>query len=1331
MPLITDLNVAPYFDDYDANNEYYRILFRPGVAVQARELTQAQSIIQNQFENFGNWAFKNGDIVSGCSITDDPKLDFVRLADRDTSNNLYDITTYANLVVTSATSNLTAGILFANTGKAAVYPNTNVLYLKYKNTGTANNKVFGNNETLYIKNPANGQIIATINSYSNSTAGQNTVGQAHGIHVDSGVAYLNGVFINVLTPTYGLVNAYGTYAGNNVVGFQLVESITTENQDISLVDNALGYPNQNAPGAHRLKLIPTLISLDPLTQNTAGFNPIVLYNYGRIVNSVQTANLYSVVGDAIASRIYDEAGNYVVNPFRVDTVTAITGNSIIAAPDANSMVGRVNPGKGYAQGYPVGYDITQYINPLRRGTDQQTNLNQQITFSYGNYFVVNELAGSFNFTKAETISLYDTAQQAITNKLWNSLTPIGSSIGTASIRCFTYNGGLIGSNTATYLIHVFNVVMNSGKNVNQVKSIYYSSGSVKGVADLYSLLQQPSNAKQLYNFGFKGLVNLRDSSNNLHTQYTYRNKISTTMNTSGDLTYTLTSSQPGGTDILPYGVTTLADIDASSFTLVATANVDSAALTGTVAVSSTSNTITGSGGTSFNTQFNPYDTIKITNSTATMIRTVVSVSGASSMVVDAPFTTTESGDIYYKTYRAGKVIPIQYNVTGPQSYVQVTNSTSFNINTAEIPSSSLAVDVIFDVLRTTTTPAKKEIKKRRYVKINVANNAAGVKGPWCLGFSDIHQVRNVYGSTDGTYSANNSNITTLFTYDTGQRDTHYDLGYLYPIAGFDTSVANTLLVELDYFTTNTSSGVGFYTVESYPIDDANTANNNGITTINMPLYVDGSGFKNTLRDFVDFRTPSTITSADTGNVTYDANNNPTSASVITAVSSATVNPANTLTLSIPTSGLNFPSYGKNLQSDYTFYLPRKDLVFITPDNILKIKEGISSISPQDPLYPDNAMALAVLNIPPYPSLTSDQSEQLLALNKLSTTLVRDTSSAVSTKPVTNRRYTMKDVGVLDNRITNLEYYVSLNVLEQRTSSMAVTDANGLNRFKNGIFADPLNDYGLGDTSNPEWSLALDRDNSIGRPSIVREVVNIQFDNMAVSTNVQKTGRVITLPYTETSQLAQPFATKIRSAAHVSQAWNGSLIVIPPYDNHADGETTGSISITVDTSSPFEQFAKSPMGTVYGDWRTTSQVARTTVTTGSGVPQVVDLGNIGAFRGAGLSQENLQAVALSVLQAKFPNVTFGNISYNLVYGSDIRLKRNISLIGKLVNGLNLYKYRYLWSDIFYVGVMAQEVIKIIPDAVVYNSSGYMMVNYNKVGIPFLTWDYFSNAKKLAF
>jgi hypothetical protein len=72
-------------------------------------------------------------------------------------------------------------------------------------------------------------------------------------------------------------------------------------------------------------------------------------------------------------------------------------------------------------------------------------------------------------------------------------------------------------------------------------------------------------------------------------------------------------------------------------------------------------------------------------------------------------------------------------------------------------------------------------------------------------------------------------------------------------------------------------------------------------------------------------------------------------------------------------------------------------------------------------------------------------------------------------------------------------------------------------------------------------------------------------------------------------------------------------------------------------------------------------------------------------------------------------------------SDIRLKRDIVELVRLDNGLRLYRYRYLWSDQVYVGVMAQEVAEIVPDAVLLGADGYLRVNYSRLGLRLMTWD----------
>jgi hypothetical protein len=77
-------------------------------------------------------------------------------------------------------------------------------------------------------------------------------------------------------------------------------------------------------------------------------------------------------------------------------------------------------------------------------------------------------------------------------------------------------------------------------------------------------------------------------------------------------------------------------------------------------------------------------------------------------------------------------------------------------------------------------------------------------------------------------------------------------------------------------------------------------------------------------------------------------------------------------------------------------------------------------------------------------------------------------------------------------------------------------------------------------------------------------------------------------------------------------------------------------------------------------------------------------------------------------------------------SDMRLKRDIEQVARLENGLGLYRYRYLWSDQVYVGVLAQEVAAIEPDAVLRARDGYLLVNYARLGLRLRTWNEWAGA-----
>lgn len=131
MPLEQSLNVSPYYDDYDQLKEFYRILFKPGVAVQTRELNQLQSILQNQVERFGDNVFKSGTILSGCNFHYMPNYSYVKILDVQVNDGEpSDPSSYVNYFVKSDL-NLKARVLNYQDGLESQTPDLKTLYLQY------------------------------------------------------------------------------------------------------------------------------------------------------------------------------------------------------------------------------------------------------------------------------------------------------------------------------------------------------------------------------------------------------------------------------------------------------------------------------------------------------------------------------------------------------------------------------------------------------------------------------------------------------------------------------------------------------------------------------------------------------------------------------------------------------------------------------------------------------------------------------------------------------------------------------------------------------------------------------------------------------------------------------------------------------------------------------------------------------------------------------------------------------------------------------------------------------------------------------------------------
>ena len=110
MPLSTNFNVTPYYDDYDESKNYYRILFRPGYAVQAREVTQLQTILQKQIERYGQHMFKDGSKVFGGEVSLDTEVKSLKLETQEGGVNI-NAASFVGTTITGANSNARARVV--------------------------------------------------------------------------------------------------------------------------------------------------------------------------------------------------------------------------------------------------------------------------------------------------------------------------------------------------------------------------------------------------------------------------------------------------------------------------------------------------------------------------------------------------------------------------------------------------------------------------------------------------------------------------------------------------------------------------------------------------------------------------------------------------------------------------------------------------------------------------------------------------------------------------------------------------------------------------------------------------------------------------------------------------------------------------------------------------------------------------------------------------------------------------------------------------------------------------------------------------------------------
>ena len=1307
MPSPTDFNLSPYFDDYTESKNFHRVLFRPAFAVQARELTQSQTILQNQIERMGDHFFKQGAMVIPGQVGLDKKYYAVKL----TSKTYATIAEYVGKELTGVTSGVIA-ICVNAVATDGTDPDT--LYVKYNKTGTNNSSaVFSDGETLQARAVGNATILAT--AVVNTTA----VGSA--ASVKSGVYYINGYFIQVDDTTL-ILDKY-TNEPSYRIGLQITESFITPNDDASLNDNAQGSSNVNAPGAHRFKILLTLAKKTLASTSDSNFYEILRVEGGIIKSQVRNTE-YSILEETLARRTFDESGDYTLtNPDFDVREHLINGTNRGIYTSGNGgletkLAVGVAPFKAYVNGYEAEILTTTFLD-VDKARDFNTQNNNKTRFNIKNFVNVDNIFGTpdIGFVSGDveafkSVNLYNlaTATRGTERSTVGTTVP---KIGRAKSRGFEKISGtesLDIFSTSTIARHyLFDMEMfehlslttSATFTVGEIISGATSGATGVVMADtvarsvaVSSLSVASPTVVTLNSHGFTdgqqitlsggsfqvnstaytpGVFVVRNTSTNTFDLYesngttavnvtsfssapTVEHSVVVVSNVNGSFSageiISGSVSSASGTiqsDTLGYKGVRIFDFNDTkqigmagsptytSDTVLSSTNGENIILVGNAAIANSSATLLGKG-TSFTSDLKIGDSITFTNDVGgTITKNVKFIVSNNELVLTSAVGGSDVTSGAIITRRRSKLQNPENNTSIfklPNKTIKTLKTTSnsgltdtnFNIrrhftatlssngdatitaSTNEIFSAQADDDftvsimtagggsstgIVGDVLNTSGnnhegdpifvlggSPVGKTLTldfganfQGHKVKIlaQISRSVAGSKtktlntastvaissqniiesGTIGLAKADVYKINSVFMSPDFSTPATTShtNITTRFTLDTGQRDNLYDIGRLKLIPG-QLKPTGRLLVNFDYF----SHGSGdYFDIDSY----------SGIVDYDdVPTYTsDTTGIRFDLRDCLDLRPrvddASTIPGSTSGS-NFEKSFDGTGASTVDVV-----------------------QFNSDVTTDFEFYLNRIDKIFITRDGQLKVLKGASALSPLTPGNLDGNLHLATLIIPSYTLSTDD----------------------VIVEKQDNKRYTMRDIGRLEKRIQNVEYYAQLSLLEANAQSLQIQDADGFDRFKNGFIVDNFTGHNIGDVGNNDYKLAIDRGRGEARTMFNEDIVELEEvddDGTAIvaadrtSAGYQKTGDLITLPYTEINIIQQPFATTtVNLNPFFIFNWIGNIELDPSLDEWK--ETDRAPSLTVNIGGAFDNLAAQlglrnpniseiPFGTEWNEWQ---------------------------------------------------------------------------------------------------------------------------------------------------
>jgi hypothetical protein len=1151
-----NFNVTPYFDDFNESKQFLRVLFRPGYAVQARELTQLQTILQNQISRFGNHVFKNGSMVVPGEVNFDNQVHFAKLEDLFGNTNVTSyLTQFRDKIITGQTSGVKAVVIDTSECGCMVPGDSIVATLYFKMTDTADDgetkrfipgeiitataadNTTANNYRLTANQVSD--ISVTIKTfgdtgqaatvYTNSPT-TDVLGYGTVVEVKEGIYYIDGYFVK--NPELHLYVGRFTNTVTARVGFEVIEEVITPEQDATLNDNAQGSNNFAAPGAHRYKVSVNLKRLTLNTTDTIKFIELLRLKDGQLLHKVDKTS-YAELEKTFARRTFDESGSYEVNKFNLTSRehlnTGTNGGVFPVAPTtpiagitygSNDKVAiAVDPGKAYIEGYEVESISTRFlsinrarpINNVENGHISRLD-DQPIGTTVGNHILVNSVQGLPPISTFGIIYLWAGIDNHITPPTIGTTTNINKTglIGTARIKSFQLHSSSYSS--PSFKLGLFDLKLESGYNFERDVKWISDVGATNPIG-FFAQVDQTTTPVSLIGTvsGTSGAATLTGVGTRFQDEY----KI-------GDAVVLTTSN------------TFVGFVDAIASPTSLTIDRNFAASYAGVVYARGSSPIYNPEFQSlvFNTGIENTKTLRgldaatlqdtVLSSTQTVRRTITATSTAGG---DWIHTLTEATEFFLTDTDLSNytlfdnVAKTVVNLTAAAiSFDSESNRKTITITGLTGSRSYTLLTSIFQ----NGVSAREKIKTKTSYTQTITTALAVTGKSILLDHADVCEIVSVF-MTPGNYNSYSSagaiNITNRFTLDSGQRLSHYQKGALVLKDGVGIPTG-AIQVVYRYFAY--SSTGNYFSVDSYssiPYEDIpefKITNPDGTTTT-IPLH-----------DVIDYR--------------------------------PVISGANTFTPNIPKIGTDFNTSIAN-------YLPRWDKLILDSVGNFSILTGVPAFEPKQPEDPKEGLILGTVFLPAYTKRASD-----VQIFK------RD-----------NRRYTMRDIGFLERRLSNLEYYTSLNLLEKETSTFSIKSAtSGLDRFKNGFLVDQFTGHGIGNVQHPDYRIAVDSAKRELRPMHFTDALdiieNLDSGPQRASRDYQRTNDLITLPYTESSFIFNPNASRtIDVNPYKIGAFKGEIELTPEGDFWKETDRRPDLNVNDDNGYDAIRFLGEQIGVTGTNW----------------------------------------------------------------------------------------------------------------------------------------------------